>query len=146
MILRRDKHAVVRGGFTLMELMVVVAIIVVLAGVAVPLYMGRLEDAKKDRAKVDVKTIAQQCEVYRIKYGDFPAGLAMLAQPTPDGGIAFMEPSSLIDPWGHEYQYQAQGQHNAQYGRPDVWSMGPTPDGAHVIGNWSALFGGAGGQ
>ena len=146
-MVRRDKPTVVRGGFTLMEMLVVVAIIVVLAGVAVPMYMGRLEDAKKDRAKVDVKTLTQTCETYRLKYGDFPATLEVLCQPPPDGGIPYLEPTALLDPWNREYQYMPQGQHNAMYGKPDIWSLGSNPgDAASIIGNWSALFQGPGGQ
>jgi general secretion pathway protein G len=146
-MVRRDKHTAVRGGFTLMELLVVVAIIVVLAGVAVPMYMGRLEDAKKDRAKVDVKTLTQQCLTYQLKYGDMPATLEVLCQPQPDGSIPFLEPSALLDPWNRPYEYQPQGQHNAMYGKPDIWSLGPNPgDAAGIIGNWSAAFQGAGGQ
>ena len=46
----RDYRATARGGFTLMELLVVVAILVVLAGAAVPIYMTYLENAKKSTA------------------------------------------------------------------------------------------------
>ncbi len=146
-MIRRDEHAVVRGGFTLMEMLVVVAIIVVLAGVAVPMFMGRLEDARKDRAKVDVRTLTQTCETYRIKYGDFPATLEVLCQPQPDGGIPYLELGALLDPWNREYQYQPQGQNNAMYGKPDIWSLGPNPgDPASMIGNWSHLSGQPGGQ
>ena len=123
-----------------MELMVVVAIIVVLAGVAVPLYMGRLEDAKKDTTKAQVKIIAQQCDLYKLKNGDFPASLEVLVVQQPDGSLPYLQPGDLLDPWGHEFQYAPFGQHNAQYGKVDVWSLGPTPDGAHMIGNWSARF------
>src|SRR5712692_8182197 len=106
---RRDKHAVVRGGFTLMEVLVVVAIIVVLAGVAVPMYMRYLDDAKINRAKVDVKTIANTCETYKLQYGDLPASLEVLTQPTPDGRPPYLEMSSLLDPWNNPYVYNAQG-------------------------------------
>ena len=146
-MIRRDKHAVVRGGFTLMEMLVVVAIIVVLAGVAVPMLMGRLEDAKIGRAQVDVKTLTATCQTYQLKYGDFPATLEVLCQPKQNGGLPFIEPSALLDPWNREYQYQAQGQHMAMYGKPDIWSLGPRPgDQMSIIGNWSKLSGAPGGQ
>ncbi len=54
-MLMRDRRAQLRGGFTLMELLVVVAILVVLAGAAVPIYTRYLENSKKDRAWQDTK-------------------------------------------------------------------------------------------
>lgn len=142
MVLRRQVRAEARGGFTLMEMLVVVAILVVLAGAAVPIYMRYLDDAKKDRARLDVKTIATVVETYKVKYGDYPASLAELVQP-PDGAQPYIDATSLIDPWGREYQYAPQGPNNAHLGRPDVWSLGPRlNDPTGIIGNWGTGQGG----
>ena len=133
-MLRRDKHAEVRGGFTLMEVLVVVAIIVILAGAAVPLFMNRLEESKRKMAWVNAKTIASAAEQYKINIGDYPTALTELVQP-PNGGTPYVEPSALVDPWGREYQYAYPGQHNT--GKPDVWSVGGRvgdPNG--TVGNW----------
>src|SRR4051812_13478382 len=110
-MLQRERHAAVRGGFTLMEMLVVVAILVVLAGAAVPIYMRYLDEARMDRARVDVKMIAQTCETYKLRHGEYPASLAVLVQPQPDGSQPYFEASALRDPWGHEYQYAPQGPH-----------------------------------
>jgi general secretion pathway protein G len=142
----RERPAVVRSGFTLMEMLVVVAILVVLAGAAVPIYMNYLENAKKDRAKIDCKALTTAVEAYKLRYGDYPPSLQALTQNAPDGSLPTLEPSALFDPWQHEYQYSPQGQHNAAYGKADIWSLGPRlndPNG--IIGNWSAAMG-PGGQ
>jgi general secretion pathway protein G len=131
-MLIHERRARVRGGFTLMEMLVVVAILVVLAGAAVPIYMKYLEDAKWDRAWQDTKTISSVVEAYKLKNGDYPQALQVLA--TVDAtGYAYLEPQSLIDPWKHEYQYAPAGSHN-QMGRAEVWSMGPK--GNTEIGSW----------
>jgi general secretion pathway protein G len=133
----RERREVVRTGFTLMEMLVVVAILVVLAGAAVPIYMNYLENAKKDRAKVDVRTLAEACQAFQAQHGELPASLEVLTQPQADGQLATLETSSLLDPWFRPYQYQAQGQHNAATGKPDIWSQGPRPgDPNSIIGNW----------
>jgi general secretion pathway protein G len=145
MMLRKEARAQVRGGFTLMELMVVVAILVVLIGASVPIYMNYLNDARVARAKADVKVLTEICETFKLKYGDYPATLEVLTQPMP-AALAYIEPQGLIDPWGHEYQYAPVGQHNAATGKPDIWSLGPNiNDPTTIVGNWSALQG-AGGQ
>jgi general secretion pathway protein G len=124
-----------RGGFTLMEMLVVVAIIVLLAGIGVPIFLNRLEDSRKRTAWANAKTIAQQAEIYRMDQGDYPTNLTELVQP-PNGHSAYLEADSLVDPWKHEYQYAYPGQHNTQ-GKPDVWSLGPKPgDQNGVIGTW----------
>lgn len=136
-MLLRERKAEVRGGFTLMEMLVVVAILVVLAGAAVPIYMKQLDDAKKDRARVDVKTLGNVCEMYMMKNGAYPESLVQLTQIPPEGGRPYLEVAALSDPWGHQYQYQNPGTHNAALQRPDIWSDGPRlgdPNGQ--IGNW----------
>ena len=135
----REQQAVVRGGFTLMEMLVVVAIIVVLAGAAVPIYMSYLEDAKVNRALIDCKTLSSGVEAFYLKYGDFPAGLDVLTQPGPDGSPPKYEISALIDPWNRQYQYANPGTHNVT-GKPDIWSLGPRPEDPNgIIGNWPKL-------
>ncbi len=135
-----------RSAFTLMEMLVVVAILVVLAGAGGIIYMRYLEEAKKDTARVQAITLADQASMYRIKYGDYPATLADLAQPGQDGSTPYIEVSALIDPWQRPYQYDPQGTRNSGL-KPDVWSDGPEPGNPlSIVGNWKTLTGGVGGN
>jgi general secretion pathway protein G len=131
----RNYRADSRGGFTLMELLVVVAILVVLAGAAVPLYMNYLEQAKRQMAWTNAKTLEKVADMYKIKNGDYPTSLAELAAPGTDGK-ANIEQKDLLDPFGREYMYAYPGQHST-VGKPDIWSLGANqndPNG--IIGNW----------
>ena len=128
----------VRAGFTLMELLVVVALLVVLAGTGGVIYMNYLEGAKEDVARAQAQEISQAAEAYRVKYGDYPQNLAALTQPTPDGKV-YLEPSALLDPWQRPYQYVNPGSHHPSTNKPDIWSGGK--DGNAQFGNWSATAG-----
>ena len=132
---RAVARSTTRAGFTLMEVMVVVAILVVLAGTGGVIYMNVLEGAKEDVAKSQVQSLSQAADVYRLNNGDYPPNLAVLTQPQPSGKAATLEPSALIDPWGREYQYAHPGQHHQGVTKPDIWSSGK--DGNTMIGNWS---------
>lgn len=137
----RNRRAVDRLGFTLMEVLVVVAILVVLAGTGGVIYMRYLDDAKKDTARMQTQTLGQVVDTYYLKKGDYPQSLEMLTQSL-DGGPPYLEPSALIDPWGRQYQYAHPGQHHVNTGKPDIWSAGPRPgDAAGIIGNWSMTQG-----
>src|SRR5216683_1053881 len=131
-MIKRSHRAEIRGAFTLMEMLVVVAIIVLLAAIAAPIVFGRLDEARRGRALVDCKTLAEQAKMYKLKYGDYPPNLATLTVPGADGSLPFLEARHLIDPWGHEYQYQAPGQRNS-VGDPDVYSMGANMQNANGI-------------
>ena len=52
---------------------------------------------------------------------------------TPPGGKPYYDPDKLQDPWGKQFIYEPQGQHNAAKGKPDVYTT--NPDGLR-IGNW----------
>ena len=129
-----------------MEVLVIVAILVVLAGTGGVIYLRYLDDDKKDVAKTQVETLTNTLQTYMIKYGDYPPTLMSLTQMMADGSPAYLEMSAVIDPWGRPYEYSPQGAHHQQTGKPDVWSNGPRlndPNG--VIGNWSInLVGGMG--
>jgi general secretion pathway protein G len=138
MRIRREGRVLARAAFTLMEMLVVVAILVVLAGAGGMIYMRYLDDARKDTARTQCKTVlAQAAAAYQLKYGDFPASLETLTQPTSDGGKPFLETSALVDPWGRAYQYAVPGPHHPTTGEPDIWSQGGNlGDPAGTIGNW----------
>src|SRR6516225_11414711 len=121
----RQRREATRSAFTLMEMLVVVAILVVLAGAAVPIYMRYLDETKITTARLNCKTIAETLETYKLKMGDYPANLEVLIQVQQDGTPPYFAREALMDPWQHEYQYAPQGQHNAALGKPDVWSQGP---------------------
>lgn len=117
-----------RRGFTLTEMLVVVAIIVVLAGIAVPITMGVLNDAKKDTAHANIVHIVQAINTYYMKVGTYPQTLdEVVANPA-----CGLKADTCRDPWGQVYQYSAQSSHGTQDGF-DVWTT--APDG-EVLGNW----------
>jgi general secretion pathway protein G len=117
-----------------MELLVVMAILVVLAGTGGLIYVSYLEGAREDAARTQVRMLSDAAEAYRIKFGEYPQSLNLLTQSGPDGR-ATLEPSALIDPWQRPYQYLNPGSHHQSTGRPDIWSGGK--DGNMQIGNWS---------
>jgi general secretion pathway protein G len=128
MILRQTRTAA-RAGFTLTELMIVVAIILVLAGLAVPITMNALTDAKVGTSRAAVKSILVPAVIrYKLKHDEFPSNLQELVS---DGQI---KSDQLLDPWKQPYQYTPTTQHGSEDGF-DVWSNG-VPGKGQPIGNW----------
>lgn len=134
MILRRETQRVRRTAFTLMEMLVVVAIIVALAGIGGFFLMQALSDSQKDLAQTQARTtLTQACQAYAIKHnGQFPESLQQLLQKDARGGPWLEDPDALKDPWGQPWQYDRSGPRNNNR-KPDIWTKGP--DGAD-IGNW----------
>jgi general secretion pathway protein G len=129
-------RALRRGGFTLMEVLVVVAILVIMAGTGGVIYINYLQKAKMDRAKMDVQALTVAVQAYEANYGNLPTSLQQLTQLMPDGTKATVEASQLLDPWGNMYQYNPQGTHHGATGKPDIWSQGPPNGNGQMIGNW----------
>lgn len=137
--MRVRNHLVARSAFTLLEVLVVVAIIVVLAGAGGVIYMRYLDDAKKDRARIDLKTLSDAVNSYKMQQGDYPPSLEALTQRTVDGGTAYLEVAALLDPWGRPYVFERENRH-PQTGKPHLYSEGPNPgDGHSRISSWTAI-------
>jgi general secretion pathway protein G len=135
-----------RAGFTLIELMVVVAILGILAALVVPKIMGRPDEARVVAARQDISTLSQALKLYRLDNKRYPTteqGLqALVAKPTmaplPDNwkGGGYIEKLPM-DPWSKPYQYLNPGLH----GEIDIFSYGAdgVAGGQGVdadIGNW----------
>ena len=116
-----------------MEMLVVVAILVVLAGVGGVYYMKYLDEAKVNAARLQVKMLTQAAEAYSTKHGNFPASLGVLTEKEEDGSQAALEPDALKTPWGTAYQYDQSGANNGG-NKPDIWADNPK---GGRIGNWS---------
>lgn len=127
-----------RAAFTLMEMLVVVAIIVVLAGVGGAYLIGQLNESKVSAAQIKAREISQAIEIYYVDHSAYPPSLEVLLQKDADGKGPYLKTvDALKDPWDREYQYDPNGQNNARVGAtvpiPDVFCV--TPDG-RTVGNW----------
>jgi general secretion pathway protein G len=115
-----------RGGFTLIELMVVVIIIAALAAMVVPHLLPAGDDAKRKIAKGDISSISLALKMYRLHYGRYPTtseGLSVLNKPGTTAG--WKEPyleKEAIDPWKNPYKYRSPGIHGVL--GFDIWSAG----------------------
>jgi general secretion pathway protein G len=135
MLLQQSSKSRRRAGFTLMEMLIVVAIIVALAGISVVSYFALFEGARADVAQSQVKSLSNICDQYRLKNKEFPPSLDALLQKDPLGNLPLVEdPNSLKDPWNKPYQYDASGGKN-QGRHADIWTVDPNNPGK-MIGNW----------
>jgi general secretion pathway protein G len=109
-MLSRRSVALRRSGFTLLEILIVVAIIVVVAGIGGYYLFGALERGKIDAAKAQIKVIENAVEIYRLAHTVPPQNLQILLQPDAanDGAPYFKEEKAIVDPWGNIYLYEYQ--------------------------------------
>jgi len=117
------------GGFTLIEIMVVVVIMGILAALIVPKLIGRTDDARIIAAKQDIATVMQALKLYKLDNQHYPTseqGLqALITKPTfgpaadgwKTGGYLDKLPK---DPWGNPYQFLSPG----FKGEIDIFSLG----------------------
>jgi general secretion pathway protein G len=103
-------------GFTLIELMVVLAIIGVLAALIVPNVLSRADDARVTAARTDVGNLMQALKLYKLDNQRFPSGdqglNALVAKPTTEPVPGNWKPyldKMPNDPWGRLYQYMNPG-------------------------------------
>jgi general secretion pathway protein G len=118
-------------GFSLIELMVVIVILGILAGMIMPKLMGRTDDAKMVKAQVDLAALDTALKLYKLDNGEYPTteqGLkALVEPPDKDGNTGnwkkggYLEKKALPkDPWGREFIYLSPGT-NGEY---DIISYG----------------------
>lgn len=89
-------------GFTLVELMVVIAILAILATTVGIYVFGALDDADQAKAKAEISNLKTAVKMYRIKNKRLPNTLDEVAQ--------FLDPPKVpLDPWGNPYIYTKEG-------------------------------------
>lgn len=114
-------------GFTLVELLVVLAILAMLAGLVGPQVLNQLGGAKSKTAVVQIRDLEQALEMYKLDLGRFPAsdaGLEALVREPPGAkgwnGPYLRGTSIPKDPWGNSFNYRFPGQNTAY----DLFSYG----------------------
>ncbi len=136
-----------QAGFTLIEVLVVVAILAILAGLIVPKIMDRPDQARVVAAKNDIRAIMSALNLYRLDSGVYPTteqGLAALVRrpETGEGPRNWKQGGYLErlpkDPWKNDYQFLNPG----VQGEVDVFSFGadgkPGGEGYNAdIGTWN---------
>lgn len=114
------KRRLGNDGFTLIEIMVVIVILGILAGWVAPKLMGRTDEAKQVKAKMDITSLETALKLYKLDNGRYPdteQGLEALVRQ-PDTGVTpkrwreggYMDKGKVPkDPWGNEYIYLSPG-------------------------------------
>lgn len=134
-----------RAAFTLMEVLLVLAILGVIAAMVVPQLVGRQEQASIDATQVSIKGIEQALKLYSLDHGgSYPTtndGLQSLVT-APSNDTKWKGPyleELPKDAWGKPFSYQYPPQHNTAAKKPDIWSSGidQSNNTADDITNWS---------
>lgn len=118
------------GGFTLLEMLVVLVIIGLIAGLVGPRLFSKVDSSKVQAAGVQIKLLRGAVETLRMDVGSYPTpdvGLAVLVTPPADPAMRsrwkgpYLDEAVPLDPWGQPYIYQVPGEE----GRPfSIISLG----------------------
>lgn len=105
------------NGFTLIELIVVIALVAVLAAVVAPNLLGKASDAQRKSAGVQLEKLGSAVELYRLETGTYPDDLIDLVEKPQDvdrwAGPYIRKKSQLKDPWGNDIVIQRPGENGA---------------------------------
>ncbi len=128
-----------KGGFTLIEILLVVVIIGILAGIALPKLSGHTRRAEITRARAEIENIGTALAQYEMDMGEFPRSLQeLVTSPGSDRWNGPYLPKGVPnDPWRRPYVYVFPGQRNPR--SYDLYSLGPDGvESADDIGNWAS--------
>ncbi|NWL77595.1 type II secretion system protein GspG [Pseudomonas taiwanensis] len=111
MMLRRPEQ-----GFTLLELLVVLVVLGLLAGIVAPKYFNQLGKSETKVARAQIEGLVKALDIYRLEVGHYPSteqGLtALVSAPSdePRWGGPYLQKEVPQDPWGRAYVYRAPGE------------------------------------
>ena len=115
-------------GFTLIELMVVIVILGILATIMMPRILDRPEQARRMKAKVQIRNFQSAIALFKTDTGSYPTTSQGLEALVGDPGVrgykqgGYIEGGKLpLDPWGNSYRYICPGLHSNDY---DIESYG----------------------
>lgn len=131
------------GAFTLIELLLVLVILGILAGIVVPKFAGKTEHARKTAAQSQIAVFGTALDSFEVDMGYYPKGKSglqdLLEQPREGQGMwkgPYLKNEVPVDPWGNAYVYEYPGKQNVK--SYDLMSMGPDGrvGGDDDITNW----------
>jgi general secretion pathway protein G len=130
---RTVRSRIRREGFTLLELLIVLAILGLLAWIATPPVLRYVESGRVTTTRVQIQSLSQALGFYSQDVGQYPTteeGLAALLAAPPNtpkwNGPYINKADGLVDPWGHPFHYKFPGDH----GVFDLSSLGPAKPGS----------------
>ena len=136
------RNATTKGGFTLVELLVVLVILGLVMGLVGPRVLGYLSSSRERTAHLQIESFASALDLFYLDYGRYPTnseGLqALVARPASGehwAGPYLKQPKVPVDPWGNAYQYHVPGR-TTPYA---ITSLGP--DGEHAASVQHAAIG-----
>ena len=131
------------SGFTLVELLLVLTILAILAGIVIPNIVKRGDQARETAAQADIANVITALSVFEVDNGYFPKGRDGLQSLITRPGDAqnwkgpYLQKNKVpLDPWKNPYIYEYPGKHNpASF---DLYTKGRDAlGGTNTIGNWT---------
>ena len=143
---KRRRRLMAQRGYSLLELLIALAILSLIIAIAAPRMIGYFEASKAKTAKIQIANISTALDLYYLANGSYPTeqqGLKALVEK-PEGVASWDGPylnraDGIVDPWGRPYVYKVPGAH----GKVDISSLGAdgkeggTGDDAD-LGSWGA--------
>jgi general secretion pathway protein G len=115
-----------RGGFTLVEVLLVLVILATLAAIVIPKFAGRSQQAKVTAAQSQIANLEMAIDSFEVDNGSYPKALIELME-RPNNALdwkgPYLKKGIPEDPWGGEYIYEFPGRRNPD--SYDLFSMGP---------------------